>query len=191
MLHLQLAVETVNTVREEQREMKDNIAHTQASPCVFKMPKFNQYKTLVQEWYSPPFYIHPGSYKMCIIVVADGDDAEGTHVSVYACLMRGKNDDNLSWPFRGKVTITMLNQLADENHCTYTIMYPEDMDDESNRRVVNSGMSEGYGKEHFIAHDQLGHDAANNCQYLKDDCLYFRITAKAADPVKPWLTCTN
>ena len=65
------------------------------------------------------------------------------------------------------------------------------MDDESNRRVVDSDMSESCrGVEQFIAHDQLGHNAANNCQYLKDDCLYFRITAKAADPVKPWLTCT-
>ena len=104
--------------------------------------------------------------------------------------MRGKNDDNLSWPFRGEVTITLLNQLADENHLTYQVTYPEDMDDESNRRVVDSDKGLGYGGECFIDHDELGHNVANNCQYLKDDCLYFRITAKAADPVKPWLTCT-
>ena len=100
--------------------------------------------------------------------------------------MRGKNDDNLSWPFRGEVTITLLNQLKDKNHFTDT---PEDKDDEGNRRVVDSSnICQGYGWAKFISHDQLGHDPKQNCQ---DDCLYFQITAKAPDPVKPWLTCTT
>ena len=179
MLHLQLAVETVNTMKEEQ------------TACVFKMPQFNQHKTLNQDWYSPPFYIRPGSYKMCIDIVANGDgDGEGTHVSVFAFLMRGKNDDNLPWPFRGEVTFKLLNQLEDNNHHTETTVYPEDKVDESNMRVVDGDIGDGYGEDCFIAHDQLGHDAAKNCQYLKDDCLYFRITAKADDPGKPWLACT-
>ena len=106
--------------------------------------------------------------------------------------MRGKNDDNLSWPFRGKVTITLLNQLADENHHIYTVVYPEDKDEEYNRRVVNGDRgSKGYGSAKFISHDRLGYDAEQNFQYLKDDCLYFRVTATAPDPVKPWLTCTT
>jgi len=122
MLHLQLAVETVNqqqkmkAMKEQQEvmeaeqevmkeEQKDVIAHTQPSPCVFKMPKFNQHKKFQDRWYSPPFYIHHGSYKMCISVYASGKgDGEGTHISVFASLMRGKNDDNLSWPFKGEVT---------------------------------------------------------------------------------------
>ena len=177
MLHLQRGLETV---KKEKQEM------------IFKIPKFNLHKTCKYGWLSPPFYIHPGSYKMCIHVYADGNGrGEGTHISVFSKLMRGKNDDNLSWPFRGKVTFTLLNQLEDENHFTYTLVYPEDKDDEGNRRVVDSDMGPGYGMPRFISHDQLGYDAEQNCQYLKDDCLYFRITAKAPDPVKPWLTCTT
>ena len=129
---------------------------------------------------------------MCIDIAAHGNgDGEGSHVSVYATLMHGKNDDNLSWPFTGEVTFKLLNQLADKNHHTATVTYPEDMDDESNMRVVDGDIGDGYGQECFIAHDQLGYDAAKNCQYLKDDSLYFRIIAKAPDPVKPWLTCTT
>ena len=78
-------------------------------------------------WASPPFYTSPGGYKMCIKVHADGSgDAADTHVSVYVYLMRGKNDDNLPWPFTGEVTVTLLNQLEDENHCTPTISYSQD-----------------------------------------------------------------
>ena len=61
---------------------------------------------------------------MCLSVVANGSgEGEGTHVSVYACLMRGEFDDHLKWPFRDHVTIAMLNQLKDNSHITETIHY--------------------------------------------------------------------
>ena len=62
---------------------------------------------------------------MCIKVYANGrGDGAGIHVSVYAYLVQGRNDDNLPWPFTGKVTITLLNQLADENHHSGTMSFP-------------------------------------------------------------------
>ena len=198
--HLHLAIETVNRqqkemkeMKEEQRAMKGDIVHIQSSPCTFKMPKFNQQKTLKQTWFSPPFYLHPSTYKICIRVYANGDgDGEGTHVSVFVYLMCGKNDDNLSWPFKGEVTITLLNQLQDKNHYTNTVTYQRRKNDEANRRIIGRDRgSVGYGWAKFISHNRLYYHAKQNCQYLKDDCLYFRITAKAPDPVKPWLTCNN
>ena len=62
---------------------------------------------------------------------------------------------------------------------------------ESNKRVVNSDRGQGYGWMKFILCNWLGYDAEQNCQYLKDDCLYFRVAVEASDPLKPWLTCTN
>ena len=98
--------------------------------------------------------------------------------------MKGKNDDNLPWPFTGEVTITLLNQLADKNHYTATIIFPQDS--ESSRRVVYGELAlRGYGRPKFIPHTQL--DAQWNCQYLKDDCLYFRIEVTPLKPLKPWL----
>jgi len=192
MLHLQLAVETVNQQQKEMKAMKeeqDVIVHTQP---VFKMPKFNRNKKVQDIWYSPPFYTYPGSYKMCLRVDANGNGSgKGTHVSVFAYLMRGKNDDNLSWPFMGTVTITLLNQLEDKNHHTMAVKFPENVA-QGNQRVVNSDRGHtGYGWPKFISHNQLGYDAEQNCQYLKDDCLYFRVAVEASDPLKPWLTCTN
>ena len=116
--HLHLAIETVNeqwkeieAVRDELDDIKytltlkeqdDNIM---AGPCVFKMTNFNQHVSSEQKWYSPPFYTHPGGYKMCIKVYASGrGDGADTHVSVFASLMKGRNDDNLPWPFKEKVT---------------------------------------------------------------------------------------
>ena len=54
---------------------------------------------------------------MCIGVNANGSGAAtGTHVSVFAYLMKGKNDDNLPWPFTGEITITLLNQMRITTH---------------------------------------------------------------------------
>ena len=152
------------------------------------MTEFNQHKSSKQDWYSPPFYTHPGGYKICIRVDANGcGKGAGTHVSVFAYLMIGKNDDNLQWPFTGEVTVTLLNQLEEENHHTCTLKFPQD--NEASRRVVSSKRAPtGYGFPKFISHNDL--DAAQNYQYLNGDCLYFQVEVQAAKPVKRWLTCT-
>ena len=102
--------------------------------------------------------------------------------------MKGKNDDNLPWPFTGEVTITLLNQLEDENHHTRTISFPQY--NVASMRVVEDDRGSAIGHTKFISKDKLDYDAANYCQYLKDDSLYFQIEVEAAEPVKPWLTCT-
>ena len=142
--HLHLAIKTVNKLQKKKMKlMGDNVA---TCPCVFKMPQYHQHKSSKQEWYSPPFYTKPEGYKICLGVDANGyDKGAGTHVSVYAYLMKGKNDDNLPWPFTGKVTITLFNQLADEKHHTRTVSFSQD--DEASRRVVGGEMAPtGYGK---------------------------------------------
>ena len=178
----------IDKQQQEVKVMSENLIAGQAGSCAFKFPKFNQHKSLRREWYSPPFYTHPGGYKMCIRVCANGcDEGAGTHVSVYARMMRGKNDDTLIWPFVGKVTITLLNQLADRHHYTRTTPFPQT--NSICGRVRNRERAPiGYGQPNFISHKQL--DATWNSQYLKDDCLYFRIQVHATKPVKPWLACT-
>ena len=205
IFHLHLAIETVNklqqeinqqreeikAVKEEQKMMNDGIMACQAGPCVFKMRKYYQHKSSKAIWHSPPFYSHPGGYKMCLRVDPNGNgDGTGTHVLVYAYLMKGRNDDTLPWPFTVDVTVTLLNQLTDGNH--HMCIFSFSQDTKASRRVVEGEIAPtGYGRHKFISHNQLGY-APWNCQYLKDDCLYFQIKvrAQAAKPTKPWLQCT-
>ena len=59
---------------------------------------------------------------MCIRVDANGwSSGNGTHISVFAYLMKGDNDDSLTWPFTGSITFELLNQLEDNNHEAITI----------------------------------------------------------------------
>ncbi len=102
------------------------------------------------------------------------------YLSVFVYIIKGKYDDELNWPFVGKVTFELLNQLEDENH--YYMEGPFTL--ECN---TNAGSGRGYLK--YISHSKLSCDSASNTQYLKDDTLYFRISVEVSDH-KPWLECT-
>ena len=142
---------------------------------VFKMNDFDHYKRCDGTWRSPPFYSHPGGYKMYTHVDANRiREGKGTHISVRVYIMDGENDDHLIWPFRGEVTVELLNQLADKNHHT----------------VIMSSMSH-CSEDILISHSNLGYNTEKNTQYLKDDCLYFRVSTVVSASNKPWLTCTT
>ena len=153
----------------------------------FKFTDFNQHKIDNDRFYSPAFYTSSKGYKMYICVDANGiRDGKGTHVSVSARLMKGENDDFLQWPFTGKVTFKLLNQLEDKNHHSMTLTFPSD--GEYSKRVVNKERaSSGWGQHEYISHSDLGHNTAKNCQYLKDDCLVFKISVDAQSSPTPWL----
>ena len=146
-------------------------------PTELNMTNFEQHKTDHDNWYSPPFYTHSRGYKMCLRVDANGDgDGKGTHVSVYAYLMRGEFDDHLKWPFQSQVTVAILNQLEDNDHTTKTIPITATTEATIVGRVTDREQApSGYGYHTFIAHTDLTYTPAKNRQYLKYDWLQFRI----------------
>ena len=182
--HLQLAVDTV---QQQQIEIGNMQAQYREMPVLYKITNFNQHKTANDGIYSPSFYTSPKGYKMCIKVYANEcGDNKGTHVSVYAYLMKGENDDYLPWPFTGTVTVELLNQLEDNNHHSMTMKFSFDSD--TSQRVVDEERSNrGWGCPRYISHSDLGLNTAKNCQYLEDDRLHFKISANAASSFTPWL----
>ena len=180
-------LETTNktTTRLETTLMK----LTTSSQCTFRLTNYKKHKKDDDEIYGPPFYTSLTGYKMCIEVDANGwASGKGTHVSVYAYLMKGDNDDSLTWPFTGTVTIELLNQLEDTNHHTFTLQFPADH--KASKRVVKGERgTAGRGHSEIVPHTKLDYNSDNNCQYLKDNTLIFRISVQVPD-YKPWLECT-
>ena len=148
-------------------------------PVTIKMAGFDELKKKGTTGYSRPFYTGMGGYKMCLRVDANGSGAgKGTHVSVFNCRMRGEFDSYLKWPFRGTITIHVVNQLEDNEHHTNTIAYIDTTPDIAAARVTDRERSElGWGLSKFLPNSELGLSVANNRQYLKDDCLIFRIVS--------------
>ncbi len=157
---------------------------TSTLPCTITLPNYRKLNSDKNQFYSPPFYTSYTGYNMCLRVYVNGHgDGEGTHVSVSAHLMKGDNDDSLSWPFTGRVTVELLNQLEDNNHHQKTFRFlAENM---SSRRVVDVERAlHGGGSHKFISHADLDYNADQNTQYLKDDTLVFKVSLTN---YKPWL----
>lgn len=194
--HFSCALDTVvklNEVYTELRRELDEIKqvlHPQKPVAVFKMQGFQEYKAANKCWYSPGFLSHPGGYKMCLRVEATGIQPSQTDcISVFVCLMQGENDSSLVWPFRGSITVELLNQLRDSNHHRGVIHFQSP--NKSTNRVSCVVSSTGRGWPQFIPHAALEYQAEITCQYLRDDCLYFRIAqVSIAEANKPWLSCT-
>ena len=191
--HLQLAIDAVQLQQSTINDMTMTIQSLQKKPLaptkfIYKFTDFERNRCKNNETFSPAFYTSPDGYKMCICVDANGNGkGEGTHVSVFAHLMKGENDDHLPWPFTGMVTFELLNQLEDKNHHSKTTIFPQALENEVQRVVNQETASTGYGCHRYISHSDLGYNEAKNCQYLKDDCLYFRITVDAERSTRPWL----
>uniref|UniRef100_A0A1X7U8K0 RING-type E3 ubiquitin transferase n=1 Tax=Amphimedon queenslandica TaxID=400682 RepID=A0A1X7U8K0_AMPQE len=156
---------------------------------VIKLNRFTEKKEEEEDWYSPGFYTSPGGYKMSLNVITNGNGkGKGTHISCFICLMAGAYDDTLEWPFQGEITIELLNQLEDKNHKKITIQYNESTDDKYKQRLREGrSIASGRGYTQFTSHEQLKYNPVTNCQYLKDDSLYFRINVKATSKTKLWL----
>ena len=118
---------------------------------------------------------------MCLQVYANGHcDGKDTHISVFTRLMCGEFDSQLKWPFRGVITIQLVNNLEDKKHHTVGIHYARISSASSSRLTGTRGMwsmAVGRGRTQFILNSKLGLSVANNCQYLKDNCLIFRIVS--------------
>jgi TNF receptor-associated factor 4 len=187
--HLQLAIDTIHQQQEINRKQENILARLQSRemPVKYKFTEYDHRKTANILIYTPPFYTSPGGYKMCIKVYANGQNSgRGTHVTVGAHLMKGENDDYLSWPFTGKVTIELLNQLEDKNHHCKDIVFLSS--GKSSQRVVDEERSShGWGIPEYISHTALGRNTAKNCQYLKEDRLHFKISVYAKSSSTPWL----
>ena len=188
LLHLQLTKEQLEVATEtiislkKSLEQKNSLITTKE---VFKLSQFTEQKEGNEYWCSPGFYSSPGGYKMSLSVYPNGNsDGKGTHVSCFIYLMAGEYDDTLEWPFQGEVTIELLNQLEDKNHDKYIIAYDHSVPVERvrERRSIN-----GYGCTQFMSHEELNYNPVTNCQYLKDNSLYFRVSVKVTSKTKPWL----
>ena len=125
-------------------------------------------------WKSDPFYSHTGGYKFQLSIDTNGwQEARGTHITADLDLVTGEYDGDLSWPIQITAHLQLLNQRGDHRHVV--------------ARLKCSGVTKGkiyreFARK-FIAHSELGYDAAKDTEYLKDDCLRFRLYLKV-DPSK-------
>ena len=118
--------------------------------------------------HSQDMYTHSGGYKFYLRIYENGQgEGQRTHVSVKLVACKGPFDSSLRWPAKCTMTLQLLNQHRDQDHVTVT--------KELEWQRPTEGLEVVTFSDKFIAHDDLKWNAEKHTQYLKDDCLHFRI----------------
>ena len=124
--------------------------------------------------YSTPFYTGRHGYKMCARIYLNGDGmGKNTHLSFFFVVMRGPFDGMLTWPFKQKVTLTLLNQ-AGKKHVSDS--FRPDPNSSSFQRPGRREMNIASGCPMFI---RLEHLMSGG--FVKDDCIYVRVVVDTGD----------
>ena len=124
--------------------------------------------------YSIPFYTSQHGYKMCARVYLNGDGlGKETHLSFFFVIMRGPSDALLVWPFKQKVTLTLINQ-AGKKHITNS--FRPDPHSSSFQRPGRKEMNIASGCPMFIRVEHL-----LNGGFIKEDCIFLRIVVDTSD----------
>lgn len=169
----------IRELRTEVRELKIKGEDQKRSlVAILEMKEFERHRTAKSSWTSPSFLSHDRGYRLCLRVDLSGtaDSHQCHHVSVFVCLLQGANDTDLVWPFRGSVTVDLLNQAGDHTHLRRTVKL-ESLEPDRGDRHVHSAVTEiGQGWPQFVSLEALEWDPRTNCQYLKDDHLFLRVT---------------
>jgi len=133
--------------------------------------KQDAYEGRVLSLYSPPFFTSFHGYRMCIRCYLNGDGSgKGTHISVFFVIMKSEHDDLLPWPFKQKVTISLLNQHTPTNtdaHITQSFI-PDTRSSSFQKPTKEMNVASGFPK--FTSKVVL-----DDKRYNANDTIYFKV----------------
>ena len=174
-----------NSTNFEQHKMNNASKSESCSPLPITNPSslanmimtnFEQHKMNNDHWVSQPFFTHTQGYKMCLRVTANGQGSgKDTHITVGIYLMKGEFDEKLVWPFRGDITIQLLNQQGSSEHYTRTV-YKAKGDRGEARTTDQEKFISAWGISQFKPHSEL------HPKYLKNDSLRFQVSTVVNQP---------
>ena len=113
---------------------------------------------------------------MCIGVNAIGSGEDfGSHMTVSVFLMKGEYDSRLVWPFKGDITIQLVNYNDDLDNHEDTVHFDDDAvaaGDVSDKVISGDRAGYGWNDHSFISHTAVEYSTSTR-QYIID---IFRIT---------------
>ena len=169
-LHLDLACAKLSDTRKE-LETRVFVWKINGLSEMFGAAKTNNKKYTE----SPPFYTDSRTencgYKLKIKIYPNGEQrGKDTHVTVYVVVMKGEYDAILSWPFKKKVTFTLIDQQEDpdKRENITRCFTSENMTGSFSRPVKEENPGRGFCN--FISHEKL-----YTRRYVVDDTLFLRV----------------
>ena len=132
----------------------------------FSLNRFSkcQKKGVYGDWYSEPFHSQADGGGYCLRLNVETKQ-NGPNMRVRFYIQNSKSNQELEWPVTFIVTLQLLNQL--DNHYSYS---------KTLEISVKSNVEHSDAYEYIAFNELYGRDMW--IQYLKDDCLKFRLSMK-------------
>ena len=114
---------------------------------------------------------------MCLRVdvsCVTGRVVSGRDLFACVCLMRGECDSRLVWPFRGDITIQLVNHDKDQDHRVTTVLFDDAAVAKGASERVTSGNVADFGSGSNLI--SLSDVESPRRYYLINDSLTFRVT---------------
>ena len=164
--------EIVDRLVEQQKSLQAQLSELSSQlglTRTFTMMGFTKAKIESSAWTSPAMYTHPGGYKFCFTIMANGIGAgHGKAVCVALCATPGDFDSHLKWPVKVKIMLELIKQ-----HGGYNLVTQRDEvrwhKCGVSTLVVSLGNHNYSGLYHLVNHSELGN-------YLVNDTLHFRVS---------------
>ena len=159
--HTQHLSQKVRELESEARQRRDqqNARHL---PMTLTMADFEQHLDAGDLWTSRLFYTHNEGYALYLAVYAGGwlIGSITEHISVYVNVARGEYDDQLEWPCRVSIKVSLHNQQENTEDVT---------------KVVDI-RAERTAKKHSKGWQKFAKQRTIQRQFVKDNCLKFRVS---------------
>ena len=167
--HVQLLSQKVRELEEEQRHTKEEAKQRKEEqdarhlPITLTMKNYEQLLARRDQWMSRLLYTQERGYAIFLSVYVGGYGLASLtgDVSVYIYVTRGEYDEELQWPCRLSIQVSLLSQ--EENG--------EDMTKIFNIRAKKAAQSCYEGWKSFIK------ERIAQQRYVKDNCLKFKVAS--------------
>ena len=121
-------------------------------------------------FYSQPFYSGVHGYKACARLYPNGDgEGRSRYLSLFIAIMKGDYDAILSWPFKHRITLTLMDQSSLlRNDITETFI-PDGRSSSFKQPTDDLNLASGCPR--FVLHEVL----YDTNRYLKGDTIFLKV----------------
>ena len=146
-----------------------------AVPVYRTVEEFTQFRANDQVIDTEPFYTAQGGYKMTMRVYPNGyQKFRGTHLSVRTFLLRGENDETLTFPICGTFRVQLLNWRENSGHVEKIWQFDDAIPENRRQQVTSKEIAtDGWGQIEFLSHNLLKN--SSDKKYIHNDRLCFKI----------------
>ncbi|XP_067938701.1 TNF receptor-associated factor 3-like isoform X1 [Watersipora subatra] len=179
--------QSIRRINEQQNEMEKRLKGQKSASYEgvliwrisdYKRKKSDAIRGLQMSIYSYPFYSSRYGYKICAKACLNGDElGRGKCLSLFFVLMRGEYDEHLTFPFKQRVTFTLICPSNSEldKHETFV----PDQDSSSFRKPLTD-MNIASGCPQFALHSEV-----ESRHFLVSDSIYLRVKVEPSGDIIP------